>query len=220
MKHKHILNIGYPKSATSWLWMQLTDQSWFSCPREKENYDLIQGVPVSEYEKDYLNFNITANFSTINYCLDRYIINQLSQNKNIVVTIILRNPFDYYWSFYNFTKNKSNNNNYSDTLKNLFDQGWFAGFSKIIDRWKQYFGNDRFFIFLYDEICNDPKKFVLNYCDQLKLPEVNKISERKINVTEYTSDNRYLNDLIVEKTNQEIDNIQSRISFDIQHWKL
>jgi hypothetical protein len=218
MKNKHILNIGYPKTSTTWLWRQLSYQPWFSQPREKENEDLILGVSVSDYAKQYLNFNITANFCTSNFALDRYIINQLSQNRNIFPTLILRNPFDYHWSMFNFTKSSASDN-YSDSLKNLIDQEWYSNHSKIINRWQQYFDHDRFFIFSYDEICIDSEKFFLKYCDKLQLPKVYKITNNRINVTDYSESDRRLDDEIVEKINQEIDNMQPMISFNIQHWK-
>jgi hypothetical protein len=218
MQHKHILNIGYPKCATSWLWDQLTAQSWFSSNREKENYDLIRGVPVKDYSEEYSKFKITGNFCPLYHALDRYLIDQLSDNKNIVTSMILRNPFDVYWSLYNFL-NKDPNITYSLYVRRLIDQQWFNQFYKIIDRWQTCFSPDRFFIFSYDDIVTNQEEFLINYCNTLELPTIDTYSEIKSNVTQYRYSNNLLDDDLIVKINKDIELLGPQVSFLTEHWK-
>jgi hypothetical protein len=218
MQSKHILNIGYPKCATTWLWDQLAAQSWFSSIREKENYDLIRGISVKQYTQEYSISKITGNFCPANYVLDRYIINQLSTNENIITTIIFRNPFDLYWSLYNFLENNLQIT-YSNYVRILLEQRWFGEFSKIIDRWQQYFSSDRFFIFSYDDLINDQQKFVIDYSNKLNIPNIQIIKKNKLNVTAYRYSNNLLDNDLIVKRNNAIDDLNQKVPFSISHWK-
>jgi hypothetical protein len=217
MKNKHILNIGYPKCGTTWLWDQLVLQPWFTSVTNKENDDLCKGIPVAEYSKIYLDSSITANFCPVNFALDRYLINQLSLNTHVVVTIIFRNPFDFYWSWYNFLGQQSVK--YSDFVRGMIEQKWANQFFKIIDRWQRYFSPDRFFAFSYDELTNDPSQFLKNYCKTLNLPDPITINTGKINVTKYTYSNRSLDSDLIDIINNDIDLLQQKVSFPVLHWK-
>jgi hypothetical protein len=219
MQSKHILNIGYPKCATTWLWDQLAAQSWFSPDQEKENYDLIRGVSVNQYTQNYSTSKITGNFCPANHALDRYIINQLSDNKNIVASIIFRNPFDLYWSLYNFLNNDSNIT-YSNYVRRLVDQQWFNQFYKIIDRWQTYFSHDQFFIFSYDNIVVDQEKFLIYFCNLLELPNIEIFNKNKSNITDYRYSNNLLDDDLIVKINNDIELLGPRVPFSTTHWKI
>lgn len=218
MQHKHVLNIGYPKCATTWLWDQLASQSWFSSTREKENYDLIRGVSVKNYVEEYSKLKITGNFCPLYHALDRYIIDQLSGNKNIIASMILRNPFDLYWSLYNFL-NKDSNITYSAYVRRLIDQQWFNQFYKIIDRWQTYFSPDQFFVFSYDDIAINQEEFLINYCNTLELPIINTSNKIKSNVTRYRYSNNLLDDDLIVKINKDIELLGPQVSFLTEHWK-
>jgi hypothetical protein len=152
MKKQHILNIGYPKCGTTWCWDLLASQAWFSQPREKENYDLVYGIKtVKEYVYDYEKFDITGNFCTAMFAADRYIIQQLSEIPTISISLILRNPFDLYWSMYNFTK-EYKHSTFDQSIKNLIDQGWFNQFSIILQRWLDAFSTERVRLFFYEDL--------------------------------------------------------------------
>lgn len=217
MNTKHILNIGYPKSGTTWLWQQLTLQSWFSRPRGKENDDLITGTPVCDYVQDYSSMAITGNFSTSNFALDRYVIKQLSEIEITTVTIILRCLFDLLNSLYNFSP-KSQHFAFEDWCSNLDKQAWFTHTAKILDRWRYYFPDSRFAVFCFDHLKKDPKMFFEQYCSALDLPGVDRCATAAINTTDYKFRPIFDADM-VDRLNGHIDDLQSRIWFDIQHWK-
>ena len=218
MKNNHILNIGYPKCGTTWCWELLAQQPWFSIPREKENFDLIKGVTIAEYTNLYQSYDITANFCTSNFALDRYIIKQLSELPTVNVSIILRNQFDLQWSLYNYLPNHANMD-YHSSFVNMIDQSWFTKTSHIIKRWQKYFDPTRFHIFFYDELKENNNLFFNNYCRLMKLPEPIIKDSRPVNTTEYKHTIKNLDPGVVSTINQEIEKLQDCVDYDVLKWK-
>ena len=218
MRINHILNIGYPKCGTTWCWAVLTQQTWFTNPGDKENNELIERVAVADYTKIYIDSNITANFSTANFALDRYIIKQLSELPTTTASIILRNPFDLYWSLYNFMPNPLNTP-YNTFVNNLINQSWFHRPAHIINRWQQFFEKDRFCIFFYDDLQKNSSDFFNNYCKQMQLPTPTILDTSLVNVTEYKNTSKELHPDLVTLINQEIDNLQVYVDYDVLKWK-
>lgn len=218
MRINHILNIGYPKCGTTWCWTLLTQQTWFTNPGDKENNDLIERVTVADYTKIYIDSNITANFSTANFTLDRYIIKQLSELPTTTASIILRNPFDLYRSLYNFMPNPLNTP-YNTFVNNLIKQSWFHRPAHIINRWQQFFEKDRFCIFFYDDLQKNSSDFFNNYCKQMRLPTPTILDTSLVNVTEYKNTSKELHPDLVTLINQEIDNLQVYVDYDVLKWK-
>jgi hypothetical protein len=219
MKNQHILNIGYPKCGTTWCWDSLASQSWFSQPREKENHDLVAGIKtVKEYVYDYEKFDITGNFCTAMFAADRYIIQQLSEIPTISISLILRNPFDLYWSLYNFMR-EYEHSTFDQSIKNLIDQGWFNQFLIILQRWSDAFSTQRFELFFYDDLVSNQKHFIDNYYSRMNLPAPTNFIQESSNVTRYQ--NKKQPDIDPKLTliiNQDIKNLQSIIDKDISHW--
>jgi hypothetical protein len=223
MKTIHILNIGYPKCGTTWLWKLISQQPWFATFGgepwvEKENTKLIRGVAVSEYIKPYTDHDITANFAPSNFAIDRYIIKQLSELPTVQLSIILRNPYDLYWSLYNFLPNPTQVT-YNNFIINLSNQSWFTRPAHVIKRWQQFFGKDRFCIFFYDDLQKNSSDFFNNYCKQMRLPDPVISDIRPKNVTRYTHTDMELDSNLIVLINQEIDNLQACVDYDVLKWK-
>lgn len=219
MKQTHIINIGYPKCGTTWCWRLLEQQHWFDTPREKENSDLISGISVADYIDSYANYNITGNFETSTFAVDQYVIKQLSELSSVRVSIILRNNFDIFWSLFNFLPTSSIDQDYNKWVANMIAQSWFHRPSHIIKRWQKYFNTDRFYIFFYDEIQKDSSNFFNNYCKQMSLPTPVIIDNNIINKTRYTCTNDKLDYNLVKIINQEIDDLQNLVEYDLSTWK-
>lgn len=184
MKHIHVLNIGYPKCGTTWLWNALVANNSVANHPIKENYSLTTGTPVSDYCNQY-TADITANFCTANIVLDRYVIKQLAQRPQIKASIILREPKQLLWSTYTFTE--ITDIDFVGWCYRMCDSKFFINAAQIIDRWQTDFG-DRFKIFLYDELKHDNKQFYLNYCKQMGLSPGQAQMPNKTNVTRYKNE--------------------------------
>lgn len=219
MKLAHAMNIGYPKCATTWLWKNIELQPWFSNPVEKENKRLILGCQsVNEYITSYRDFNITANFATNMFSADRYLIQQLSTISTARISIILRNPYDIYWSLFNFVKH--NAKTFEEYVNRLTSGGWFNRADKILSRWRCVFGHANVHVFFYDDISIDSSKFFVNYCSEVGLPVPSKFTDAKINVTTYRQSSlRPLSDSLHIKINNDIDRLQLVVDRDISSWR-
>lgn len=181
MKHTHILNIGYPKCGTTWLWNTLLENNSIAYHHEKENISLFTGTPVVDYCNQYAA-DVTANFCTGNIALDRYVIKQLAQVPQIRVSIILRDPTQLLWSTYNFLK--ISNFDFDEWCYQMIDTKWFINSAQIISRWQHSFDN-RFNVFWYDDLKRDNKKFYYDYCQVMELDPGPAIILPKNNVTAY-----------------------------------
>lgn len=181
MKKIHVLNIGYPKCGTTWLWDTLVKNNSISDFWIKENNCLISGTPVAAYCQQYIK-DVSANFSVANLALDRYVIQQLSDRPQMVVSIIIREPVELLWSLYNYTKVPDID--FSGFCYRMYDSKWWTRPSLIIERWKKSFG-DRFNVFWYDDLKSNNLQFYKNYCRLMGLQANNAEMLKKINITDY-----------------------------------
>lgn len=183
MKHCHILNVGYPKCGTTWLWDTLVENQSIQGNHIKENHSLCTGVTVDDYCQQYKE-NTTANFCPNNMILDRYVIEQLSKQPQISASIILREPVALIWSMYNFRN--VTHVDFATYCYQLYDAKWFTHMSLVIDRWKEYF-LDRFHIFWYDDLKSNNLEFYSNYCQIMGLDPGSRQMLQSVNTTNYAS---------------------------------
>ena len=223
MKKIHVMNIGYPRSATTWCWQCLLRQEWFNAPREKENNDLAIGTPISDYKNVYADYDITANFFAGMVHIDQYLIKQLSEIPSVQISIILRNNFDQFYSLYNFSlldpTTDASAYTYNQWTKNLIEQGWYHPVAHLIKRWQKYFSPDRFHVFYYDQIQKDGAKFFKDYCQQMQLPTPTNVENQIVNGARYIADGPTLDQNLVKIINQEIENLEILLGQDLSRWK-
>lgn len=227
MKNKHILNVGYPKSGTSWCWSMLEQQSWFSIPPyipehaligSKENYALLLGEAVDDYIKRYNNWDITGNFCPAMMSIDRMVIAQLAEVESIAASIILRNPYEVHWSLYNFLPGEQKLT-FDAATAQLIAQGYFDRMHLIVQRWQQIFTKERFKVFYYDDLCADSKKFFANFCLELDLPVPKILDIAPDNVTKYTQLDCKLSNQTIATINKNIDDLEKVVERDLSSWK-
>lgn len=197
MNKIHVMNIGYPKCGTTWLWDTLVQNQSITDFPIKENNSLITGCSVTEYCQQYTS-DVSANFSTANMVLDQYVIEQLAHCERIYVSIILRSPIELLWSLYNFLK--INDVDFCGFCYRQYDAKWQVFPSVIIERWQKYFGT-RFKIFWYSDLQKDNLKFYINYCNTMGLDSTNAVMPDKINVTTYQQS--------IPKIDQDIESLLS-----------
>ena len=227
MKKKHLLNIGYPKCSTTWLWSVLASQEWFEAKHsvEKENFELMRHGDIQQYYETYKQFDISANFCPAMFAIDRYLIKQLANNPQIQVSIIVRNLFDLNFSLYSFSQTENqqeiSTTGYQDNIDNLLKQGtWWTSPATIIQRWMEFFDSTRFKVFFYDDIQESNNKFLKNYCLQMDLPLFKKQEYPAVNITTYKENiSGQMRDYQIEIFNEEIEKLEFLLEKDLSHWK-
>ena len=222
MKKIHLLNIGYPKAATTWIWDRLSKIPNISFPMEKENPRFWEGQSVEDYISCYNKWDITANFFTYNFCLERYRIKQLSSIDTAQVSFILRHPLDLAWSLYFFLNIDRSQITFDEHCIELLDQSWFFSADKIITRWKEKF-DDRFRVFYYEDFAKDNHRFFSNYCKEmldLKYDAVD-LDKSMINSTNYSGQNKpQISPALTKRFNMQIEKIQTVVDKDLSHWRI
>ena len=197
MKKLHLLNIGLPKTGTTWLFKQIEKQSWFDQTNiVKENNLIEKDQNFEQYISKYCNYDYTANFNTRFHTLGSSYIKLLRNIESSRVSIILRNPFEQLVSYYYHCINcfpSYKQKGYEDPDKSLFE--WtqdylqikaLTDYSKIIDRWMNFFPNLK--IFVYDDLLNDPDTFLQKYSEDMNLPLCKNIDPTPILVGNYNID--------------------------------
>ena len=166
MIEKHILNIGPPRSGTTFIWENLCHQSWFHhIASDKENYLLLEnGCDIDNYCNFYNQYQISGNFSPTMVYFDRYLIQALRKIPNVCISVIIRDPISWTISQLQFTNTKIGDFNKAlQHLKTLH-------LAKFINRWKQEFGEVN--IFFFEDLVKDSSKFFTDYCQKMNLPDV------------------------------------------------
>ena len=222
MKKLHLLNIGYPKTGTTWIWDQLAKIPEISFPMEKENSRFWQGQQLEDYIACYNKWYITGNFFTYNFSLERYRIKQLSLINTTQVSFILRQPLDLAWSLYFFLNIDRSQITFDDHCTEILNQSWFFSADKIITRWQQKFG-DRLHIFYYEDFVKDNHKFFSDYCDEMLGLSCNTIEldNSIINSTNYLGKNKpQIGPELTKRFNIHIEELQKVVDKDLSHWRI
>lgn len=218
MKKLHVLNIGYPKTSTTWLWHMLTENNIMALHPYKENHKLIFGQSIDEYKKEYSYADITGNSCTAMLAIDRYVIKQLFEIDTVRASLIIRNPFEMLWSYYNWAGITIED--FETHCYNLYDQGWLLQPSKIVTRWKTIFGEERFKLFFYDDCLHDSENFFKNYCNQMTIPLGEYQILRATNRTNYSTTMPKLSKDLVKLINHEIELLELTVDKNLSAWKL
>lgn len=221
MRKIHYRNIGFPKTGTNWIWAQL-----YNHPQIDGRFDVaykeFRGRDLSDYKKVYNNYNITYNLDTHIFTdnIKDYLRPEHIHQYTTHLTMIFRNPYEVLNSMYNMDKNlnthlsidKKEYTNidchrvkmYSDT-KHIFE----------------YWDNCKLPIkyMFYDDLQNDPKKFIYEICEHLGLKPFHN-SKRGITFpTEKNNPLVFDNKDTIEYINRGISVIEDRLGRDLSHWK-
>jgi len=219
MNSKHIMHVGYMKTGTSWLWHNLINHPDVSQTKIKEDSALLKGETVTAYVDRYNQYgNITLNFCPINAYIDQYLIEQLSQQQQIIASITIRNPYEFIFSMLNsvpaFAKYS-----FKDYASVAVNQGlWYLDIASNIKRWQQFFGEE-FGIFFYEDLKEDAKMYYEKYLEFAGLahhtPDVS-----SFNKTSYYKPEMEISDKnVICQLERIIDNLERLLDKDLSNWR-
>jgi hypothetical protein len=212
MIKKHIVNIGHPRTGTTWLWTH----SNFEPHKDKENSILLDTIDFDHYIKYYSQYDISANFQPGLWAVDREIIHFVQQHSTHI-TFIVDNPFRFVSRFLDYF--------YPDQdISILKEYVIFSGFLKyrdIVERWSK--NAPKFKIFFFEDLEQNPQEFFKNYMEFCEIPVVSdpaisyntkinaRLRQNKLKL-DFTADQ-------IEFINNEIDKFQSVVDRNLSHWK-
>lgn len=210
---KHIINIGYPRCGTTWLWYHLNTQLDLSYLK-KEDSILQNTADIEKYRQYYQQFDLSFNFHPHMYLIDQWLIQQLDSVATHA-SIILRNPYQQLRSYY-------------DLIGFLGDSGEFVDFaintcimqySDIVCRWRKNLTKS-LRIFLFDDIEHNPEIFLQDYLNFCELDLVID-KDPKYNVKINSSDrktNLVFSNSACQLINAQIKKLQDTIDRDLTTW--
>ena len=108
---------------------------------------------------------------------------------------------------------------YNAYVRNLMDQSWFHRPEHIIKRWQKFFKQERFQIFFYQDLAQNSRQFLFDYCNRMGLPAPTIFHADKINVTNYVYSSAELDADLVTVINNEIDKLQLLVGRDLSDWR-
>jgi hypothetical protein len=201
---KHYINFGTAKTASTWVYDTLLTSFEIDYNKDKEP-QLNLTTDRNKYLAYYDSINFAVNFNTNNWRLDSTqldLLNSVSTHQSI----ILRNPYDYANSMYNFWKCNMSDDVFFDTFDIYFD------YARILRRLTKSIK-----VLYYDDIVNDPCAVIDSLTEYLGINNVAPIPY-KINVTHYTSQ-LIFNKNQISKFNIYIDKLQDTTEKDLTFWK-
>lgn len=216
MKHKHILNIGFPRCGSTWLWENLCQHPDLNSPLyEKENAILFSNNFTSYYDF-YKNYNISANFNPNIWLIDTELIKYLNQFTTHI-SIILRNPYDFVERYYDFIGHSFNHQ--SEFIDFLINQPHLRYYD-ICSRWVDN-STAKFSIFYFDDIVTNSGLFLSKYFEFCELDVILAKDFGKIrnqNSKELKTKLDFSKEQI-KIINRQIDNFSTLSDRDLSHWK-
>jgi len=211
MIQKHIVNIGHPRAGTTWLWKC----AGFEPRVDKENSILTTSLDFDHYTKYYSQYQVSANFQTNLWCMDTEII-KFVQQQATHITFIVRNPFNFVERYFDWVHRGQD----VDTLTKYLLSNGFVNYKDIVDRWS---GAVKFQIFFFEDLEQDPVKFLEEYMAFCQLPVAENTLinyNTKVNVNPKQEKIKLnFTDKQIALVNQEIDRFQTVVSRDLAHWK-
>lgn len=158
MKKRHVINIGLPRSGTTWLWHQLLERPGFAdLAMAKENPYLFFNPNFKVYWKQYCDYEYSANFHTAFWMLDRYMIQQLTKHATHV-SMIVRNPYDFISRYFDWVDHSMSPPEFVDWAIN----SGIVRYYDIVSRWKGV--NQRPFLICYfEDLVQKPTQFLEQY---------------------------------------------------------
>lgn len=212
MIEKHIVNIGFPRCGTSWLWKNANFNPRF----DKENQILMTDLDFDHYLNYYKRYNVSANFQTNLWQVDKEII-QFVHSCATHISIIVRDPYNFVERYYDWIHKSQEQSVLVDYI--VYDG--FIRYHDIVNRWKPKLS--KFKIFFFEDLAADPGQFFEDYMSFCEITVANSKNinyDEKINVNPKNKKTKIIfTEKQINYINQEIDKFQTLVDRDLTHWK-
>ena len=230
MKQKHIINVGFPKCGTTWLWNQVYAHPSVANISLKENNAFLDNVDIEQYKSYYGNNAVTANFHVMHWVIDQELIQKLDTCASHV-SIILRNPYDFIerWKDWLEAVNQGLTHHSTHFYNVKFSDSEFIDwclasnivqYKKIVSRWERNLAMAKFKVFFYEDLQNNPDTFLsryFNFCglENVSIPGSNEPVNMNPRTVRRTLE---FNDQQKNLINNEIQKFQQTTGRDLTGW--
>lgn len=218
MKKIHLLNIGFPRCGTSWLWANLNKHPGINFHSfVKENDFFFNDKNFINYQDQFLPYEISANFNPNLWMIDQELIKFLG-NYATHVSIILRNPYSFAERYYDFIKHNQSHNEFIEWL--LFNR--FFDYSNIVRRWTNNLPSNTIFkIFYFDDLEHNPTDFLSKYFEFINIDVIiDDTHKQRINQNLKTEKTKLtFTDEQKSIINNYIDNFSQLSEKNLTNWK-
>lgn len=218
MKLIHYRNIGYPKTGTNWLWLQLMNNKRVDA-RFAINYKEYKGRNLEHYKKLYEKYNVSVNLNTHTFCElkndDHFEHPNNIGNHTTHITFIFRNFYEVLNSMFNMEKNRNQQFRLSQNEFKTSRVPYYFDIEKIFNYWKSC--NIKFLF--YDDLKKDPKQFYHDICDYIGIDRDYKSDigiKFSTNVTEQLN---FIDVDVIKYMNDNISKLEDLSKRKLSHWK-
>jgi hypothetical protein len=200
----HYVNLGTAKTGTTWLYHNLikSDQIDYQGEKEPTIYMLSN---VDDYKSYFSAYNFSLNFNTNLWSID-YDQIEFIKNYASYITIILRNPYSYANSMYNFHASANEDAEYFQSITQHLD---YVG---ILKRWQ----SEKLKVLFYDDLENNPQEFVNGITKYVGLTDV-LVDHAPRNATAYER-NINLDSKSKHQLQYNIKTLEDFLNKDLGHW--
>ena len=203
MIQKHLLHIGLPHTATSWLWQQV--RSNFDGTFIKEPKTLFNEQDIVEYMLPYADTKISANFNVDQYQHDSGIVKYLSDIATHI-SISLRNPHE-------ILESRTRRGLHDGGPMEIIEHFRLAEYARICKRWD---GTKPFKVLMYDDLLQDAQTYLNDYCAFAGIT-VASCQTKRVNVSDQSIAIDIPNDCRT-LLNNGIKEFEDYIQRDLSHW--
>jgi hypothetical protein len=219
MKKVHYRNIGFPKTGTNWLWIQLMDHPAVDC-KLNSNFKEYRGNSLESYKKIYEKYDVSINLDVHAY--DRilpenhYLSVEKIHEHTTHITMILRNPYEVINSMYNMERNRNVNYDFTQAqhIENCYQT--YSNTESIFNNWYKCKLPVKYMV--YDDLVSNSENFFYDVCDYIGIKRRYKDIGIKFK-TEIKSPLVFDNEEIIKYINTSISVIEDKLSRDLSHWK-
>ncbi len=219
MRKIHYRNLGYPKSGTTWLYVQLRSHPEVD-GKLRDSYKEFTSINLQEYKKAYQDYDVSIN------CNPRVFTSLKSEDHfehpihiheyTTHLTVSFRNVYEVLTSLYNMKKHLDHN--FKTTVEDFV--GSQSEFYKDLEKTFEYWNKCKLPIkyMFYDDLVNDPKQYFYDVCDYIGI----KRSYKDIGVKFKTHINTPItfdNTDIINYINESISVIENYTNRNLSHWK-
>lgn len=220
MKKIHYKNIGYPKTGTNWLWLQLMNHPQVDAKFQIYRKEFV-GKNLEEYKKVYEQYTVSINLET-------HVFANLRQNTHFThptrihecathLTLTFRNLYEVLNSMFNMERNRDINFKMTGPEFLQSQVKMYCDTKKIFEDWSECRLPIKYLF--YDDLVSNPKAYMHEICRYIGLAPFYTQSMSKVFRTDKRENLVFEDENLIKYINDGISIIEDYTKRNLSHWK-